>query len=1835
MGRTMWQNRWFLLACVMVVVNGFWVGRTLCERDVRVAQFEAGEDGVVQMHEKIFWSFSERMVETNRIGSVSAAGPVTLTPPVAGVFCWESGRRLSFQPQEPWEACSAFMAKVNEDLTDLASRTLVGQREFHFTSPRLAVTGVREIDFDHGHSTIAIAFNARPDFISLQSGLRVRVGRHDQWYRMEGYGDGNTVIIRANLSEGSDAKVHVGAEVQPDDGHLGTEGASTWTLPRSAKLTLSKIRGVSPSFGGGQIRIHFNRPLRATGLRDRVSVSPNVSYRIQTSASRWQAGLTLVGEFEPGRSYAVTLHPGLESRGGASLSEAATGHVLMPDRAAGLTFDTTGNYLSPRGSMKLPVRSVNVPDFTVTARRIGAHNLVQFLMRRENRYAGYYGRSEPQEGISRYAGARVFTPRHAPDETQQTVVDLQELLGEAPRGVFHLAATGKRQRDSHLLVVSDIGLCVKRSQHDLHVWANQLHSLEPVSNGVVKVHASDGSMIAEARTDGAGLARVARLFNGEDIPFMVTVEHGDDLSYLSLDRTDVALVGDLGGAAYAGAEGEVHLYTDRGIYRPGETVHLVAIRRDGAMRIPAATPVSLTLNRPDGGRFGTINAQPDINGVAMWDVVIPDSAHTGKYMVEAAIPGQGKRLGTLSFLVETFMPPQVSVALAVSPEGAPKDAGVVQSPVRLTGGCEATLTSRYLEGRVAGSLPASLYATFKPAVFKPAGWEGYGFSDGEKATVGTHGKWVGRGHLDDAGRAQFKWEIPRMAPRSAMAVVLCGTVTEPSGRAVSDYQTVPVDCYPRYIGVRRGEHEGRVVAGEPLQFDIAAVLPDGTQDMGNCIVDATLSQVEWHSAYHRREDGSYQYKSERLLHGVYSEAVKLARGAGTLTCQVDSGGSYLLRVVDPKGGASCTYAFYASAGANDWVPVSREQPGSLELSLDREHYQVGERAVLTIKAPFAGKAWVCVESDRVLFRKIVELEGNSASVSIPVPAEALPNAYCSVVLIRPVEVPHGEVADDVSEGTWLPHRAIGAVPLMVRDTSRRLQVAISAPTKMLPGTDLPMQVKIHRDAEPVAGAHVTVAVVDEAICMLTRYATPDPFSYFTRKRALGVRLSDLYGLLMPELPASVVGAVSAPGGDAPSALASRLNPIKARRYVPMVRWIGNLVTDADGVVQSRVAIPEFTGKVRIMAVAAAPQGVGATACHTVVKRPVNVSVGLPRFLAPGDVCQLPVTIHNDSEAACQVSVNLVATGPLSVSDTVREVVVESDSSTTVVVRASAAQKVGTARLVIRASRGLVSAPAGTMADFYTETAELAVRPPLPRMTRGQLTTIRAGETQALALASDWLPGTAEHRVWCSPLPSVRLAGSLDYILRYPYGCLEQTTSRAFPLLYVADLLPRGGSHGVTREHVRPMVQAGIRRIQTMQFPGGGFSYWPRARTRYGWGTHYATHFLLEAKVAGYTVDSVMLDRALGYIETELAKGLPTGVIHGADLPQFRKRAYGCFILALAGKRPHGWVTRLSEVVRSGAVTDVETVAYLAAAQTALGLRRDALATVTGVGTASSDEDDSWRTWGTLTSSTKSNALLLLAWLGVDPEAPQVALLARRLEQRQHAGRYRSTQENAIALLALGKYAHSVATASQGAGGSATWRVGDASHSGAISAATPLQRDLPGSVASIAITANAEGPLYCWTQSSGVPLVGPAGAVTRGMTVSRKWYDSEGNAIEPDQIRRGDLVVVGLSIRPSDSVRNVVISDLLPAGLEIENARLSTSQSLPWAKARTTLAVQHMEIRDDRLLLFVDSLHDAREFYYVTRAVTSGSFILPPIAAECMYDESISGIGVPGERMVIQ
>jgi uncharacterized protein YfaS (alpha-2-macroglobulin family) len=1833
MGKKLWKWRWFLLASMLVGINGLWAWQATHDGSLRVERFEAGDHDIVDLHQKLTWRFSGQMVDTGTVGKVTSAAPVELSPPVIGHFRWESTRELSFQPADPWPACTRFVTTLKDDLTDTAGHYLTGTHKYPFASPRLAVIDVREINVEHSQSTIAITFNSRPEISSLHERIKIRVGRHNQWYRVEGSGANNRVILRATLPAEAQATLHLAAGIRPHQGELNTLKSSEWPITRSKKLTLSRLRGFSPAFGDGQIQLHFNRPLKSVGIHDLVSVAPTCDYRVQTSASRWGAGLTLVGDFQPGRSYTITLHPGIRARGGAVLEKEGTHHVLMPNRPAGLTINTTGNYLSPRGSMQLPIQTVNVPTFTVRANRVEAHNLVQFLMRHEDRYDYHYRSTQAHRQISRIVGARHFTPPHTPDTPQQTIVDLRELLGQASTGIYQLTATAESKQATHLLVVSDIGISVKRSSNDLLVWVNQLHSLAPVSNATVEIHAADGSRIATAATDGDGIAHIKQLFNGADIPFAVTVQKGDDLSYLSLDRTAVPLNGELGGAPYAGSAGEIHLYTDRGIYRPGETVHIVAIRRDGALEIPTSpTPLAFTLQRPDGGRFSTADATPDENGMATWDVVIPESAHTGKYVLKASLPEHAKTVGTLTFLVEAFMPPQIAVSLKTAPASGTSQ---TNAPARLAGKFGASLSSRFLIGRVAADLPASLYATLKPVTFSPSGWQGYHFYDAEKAAIGTRGQWVGRGRLDAAGKASFDWTIPPLEPRSAMQVVLCGTVTEPSGRAVSDYQALPVDCYPRYVGIARPTRGTTPRAGTPMELPIAAVRPDGSTDTAPLTLSAELLRIEWHSTYARKDNGNYRYKSERILHSVQREEVQLAKGTGIFTCTAATAGSYLVRVTDTAGGASSALPLYVSAHGQAWVPVSQERPGHLELSLDRDHYQIGQTARLTIKAPFAGKALISIESDRVLHQQILSLAGNTGSVDIPVPAEALPNAYCSVVLIRPVEVPHGEPSTNENDAIWMPHRAIGTLPLMVRDTRKQLRVAVTAPSDMPPQTALPIQIQVTQNKHPVPHARVTIAVVDEAICMLTRFKTPNPFAFFTRKRALAVKLSDLYGLLMPELAAAVVGSPSTAAGDAPSSLASRLNPIKARRYTPMVRWVGELRTDSNGVAQTTISMPEFSGKVRIMAVAAAPAGVGASAAHTIVKRPITVTAGLPRFLAPGDSCDLPVSIYNDSDSAALVTVEVDTTGPVALTGAARTSRVMPQASTTLVMRATAQQQVGVATIRIRASTTDAPPADAIPTTFYEETIELAVRPPFPRITRGQLVTVEPGEKQALELAGNWLAGTSEHRVWCSPLPSVKLSGSLDYLLRYPYGCLEQTTSRAFPLLYLADLLPVGGTDGITQDHTRPMVEAGIRRIQTMQFHDGGFSYWPRSQGRYEWGTHYATHFLVEAESAGYRVDSVMLQRALTYIEARLAQGLPTDLVHGADIPNIRTRAYGCYILALAGKRPHAWVTRLTELVRSGTLSDLESMAYLAAAQTALGMRRDAGLTIKRVSSEPPQANDTWRTWGTLSSSTKTEALLLSAWLDINPRSPQVALLAKRIETRQRNGRYRSTQENAMVLLALGKYGRWLAKAAPHATGTATWDALKNHVEHPIDAAHPLQTNLPATVSSITIQATDQGPLYCWLQSSGVPLVGPPRAVANGLTIARHWFNSEGHEISPDDIRRGDLVVVRLQIRPSDKLRNLVITDLLPAGLEIENARLSTSQTLPWAKKRTDLPVLHMDVRDDRLLLFIKSISQPREFYYVTRAVTAGTFTVPPAAAECMYDASLNAISTPNQRMVIR
>lgn len=1646
---------------------------------------------------------------------------------------------------------------------------------------RLLSATMASFDTSESEAVIRLEFNAAPapklleKFVTLSEDAE---GKDEVGYEVVGEIKSCHVLIKTSGAQDGKKLVVKVSHGLPSASDVPAMAVDQQTVVEiKSGFEPSGTSADSPAFGAASLRVGFGKTVETKGAEGFIDITPRVKWAVEYN----YGGCTLSGDFLPGPTYTITFKKGLKATDGTPLAKDVVREIVFPDRTSALSIAVDGRYLSPLGALNVPVVAMNIRECNVALRQVCPENVVFYAN-------GFAPRWRGSDGLETPAVTNRIVFPDTPNRENKFYVNLRQMAGSAPKGVYRLTVSYKcpgaayeRQVDQ-LVAVTDLGISAKVAKNGVWAWVNSLRTAQPASNSEVVLYARNNQELGRGKTDAQGLVFIPLQKNEatEREPTLVTAASGGDLSYLPLSER-VDLKGSEGDS-YLGDGNDAFLFTDRGVYRPGETLHVKALVRDASLNPPAPFPVIMRIIKPDGKVFRDFPVTLNPLGAAEISTELPAYLPTGGYTVKVVMPGTFAELGSTGVSVEEFVPPQIAVTLSNLPQR-------VKSGTTFP----ASVSARHLFGRPASGLPASADVYFKDEPFKPEGWTGYRFGDGEKASFDKTVE-LGEEPLDENGQHTFSvFTVSKVCPIAALKATVSATVRDSSGRTVSDYRDTLVDAYPFYVGLKPARVGGHVKVGTPLSIAVATVKPDGSVLQPDSPLQVTVERVEWTSVM-KRNNGRYSWQSERVKTKVGESAkVTLAKGMGEYAFTAERAGEYIVTVTDPFSGSSTSQRFFAAPGDEEWVGWAKDKPAEVQLSLDREDYAPGDKAKLAVKAPFTGPALLTVESDRVLEHRVVNLSGNTAEFEIEVKPEYVPNVHCVLSLIRPA----------TAESVWSAHRAVGSAVLKVVPPGHNLEVTIEAPKTIRPQGKLPVTVTVVDGAgKPVAGTELVVMAVDEGICMLTEFETPDPLEHFLRSRGLEVTLADLYGNLMPICEDTSDSTVSHTGGGGGEMLGRRLNPIKASRFKPVALWTSGAVTDSNGVASVSLDVPEFTGELRVTAVAFGKSVFGAAKEPVTVKRPLVVQAGLPRFLAPGDSCGMSLAIFNETGSAITAKWRVTCGGPLSAVVSEGDLPMKIGGMATVPVTLKAGALPGAALCSVEVTAG---------AERYSESIQMAVRPILAADTRTVSSSLKPGEEIRIAAPAEWLQGTEYYEAWISGRPDVKLSGGLDWLLRYPYGCCEQTTSASFPLLYLSDLVARIRPAGLGDVDTGRFVMAGVYRLLTMQRESGGFAAWPDSRTEEPWISIYATHFLVEAKKAGQAVPEDRLAAALGYLRGELER------------EHQEHRAYICHVLALAGKPEHGWTSRLLE--RADDLSASES-AHLAAALLASGKPRDALKLLNDLGVP---EKDGKREGPE--SHARNVALALSAWLDIEPGNEMVSRLVHELEGLRVANRgwWATTQENAVALMALGKFARLTKP-------DKTPFEGELLPQGGAPVAFKSDKDVrwvskeAGAAKDLRIVNR--GPGSCWygVRMEGVPLAGTVTNSDAGVSVRRELLDQNGKPVALKAIKQGDLVVVKLTVDPrGETLENLVVEDLLPAGLEIENPALATAKMLPWVTAKTEWCI-HREIRDDRLLLFTGNVSEKAEYFYTVRAVTPGTFTLPPVRVEAMYNpevRSVNGAGV--------
>lgn len=1559
--------------------------------------------------------------------------------------------------------------------------------------------------------------------------------------------------------------------------------------PAVVGLTDGDVNGFSFKMTG---RPDFNR------LREYLVVTPAVS-DLTFDWTYWSHTCHVRGSFKPRTTYEVVVKAGLPMDDERTTVREFRRTFTTGDCKPDFAFAANGRYLPATGARAVAVKTMNVAKIRVHTREVSVRNLVQLLAREEDRYRNYYGGGGDSRNTVELAGDVVRQTIDLPSRLNAEIVTpipLRDIDGQTAKGVYLVSINDVADKDEEdddegwhwkwrLVCVTDIGLSVRQVKSGVSVWATSLTTGRPLKGVDIRVYNAANIILAEVKTDDEGWGFCELASSAEPFAVVATRRDDPDVSFLALAHELDETIPSENRPYVEPQSAEAFVWTDRGIYRHGEPIFVQALFRDDAGRAPKPFPVELLLKDPDGKIFKRMTGMPDVYGSLTHEAfAVTDDQMSGEWELSVRTPGdEGTELGTRTVKVEEFVPPQIRVNVQTD---------TVVSTGNVT---RFTVSAEHLFGGAAQGLPVEGTVSFKDVPFAPKGWEAFRFGDATRSLPPNFVK-LSKQNLDDNGTAVFDFKEAfkgNWRPRALVQAVLQGTVFETGGRPVSARAQGDYHYYPYYIGVQIPANLRS--ANKPKACRVALVKPDGTPFAGKaCKLKARFERIDYVYGLKRQNNGAYEWRSDKVRYplGEDRDVDVAANGTALLDIPVSQMGDYAVRVWNPEDDVSFDTTYWVGGSEDDsHLRASLANPSRVALSLDREIYYPGDQPRLTVKAPFAGSAWLTVMRDDMVYSQVVTLGTPTGEIELqPVTRTWAPGVDVSLTVVQACK----------PGARFTANRAYGVVPLKATTRESAVKVEIVADVVCPPsgGAELTARVSAKGEGSVVADRAV-VTVVDEGINMLTDEPTPDPTGWFGEVRLANHPLYDIFSYLLPVLDGGVRRSGIKTGGGADGDLFRRMSPQPSRRFKPLSLWKRD-VPLVNGVATVPFKLPEFVGEVRVTAVAYNRRATGAASVQAKVTPKLVQQSDAPRFVAPGDVFEATLTLSNRSGADGTVTYDATVSGAATLARPMRGTVTLKDgASETIRIPVKAGVAAGEAQIILT-SEGF--------GEKHTNTLDLPVRPGVAWKYQAQTVVLAPGERKEFANPSAQLPETAQRRFAVSGSMLGELTAALEYLISYPHGCLEQTTSQVYPLVAAGGILNRVSvRESSVAEDAKDVVAAGVLRVVSM-LRVNDFVMWPDCDSA-PWNRDvsiWAAEFLVAADKAGFSVPRWALDR----VKNEF---LPRWAMSDVEATSI----YASQILAKAGKadldRLLHWFDRRDKLA-------VRNRYRLARAFTATGDRERAreLTKVVPAGE------------GVLTTAEG-----MLALLELDPSDARlpnlvVALMGGRDKTKSHWG---TTALNAHALIALGTYARTHHLAA----GTPDVILVDGESSRPIPTRHAVRLTGGGTVT---VQNRGTNAVYVTASSLTLPDAANQPAESSGIGLMRRYLRMDGTEADFATLVRGDLLIVELTLKPErDSYEDLVIEDLLPGCFEPDTTSVDREMFAWIDKHETGDWELRRDLRDDRVLIFsrrfnkegcIMSINEDGTFnrrqikkaYYAVRVVGAGTFLHPGVSVEAMYEPEI-------------
>src|SRR5450432_3851559 len=1758
-----------------------------CNRNLVNLDFTNAKDEVAPLTNLVF-RFDKSLIADSLINHWDSTKYVSFEPAIAGKFRWEHSDELVFSPSIPLLPATNYRAILNSDILQYSKYDRFSNAkdiQFHTAVLKLANTNSGWVLQDENSKTyvpqLDLFFNYPVDPSQLKEELKLTLDDKPVSYNLQTLSSSDKISIRlANIPTADkdyEIKIQLDKGLLPVGGTNGTADMSSATAMIPSPFIL-RINGIeaSPEGDGGSIQVSTSQQISTTNLVSYLTIEPAVKFNTEIT----ETGFTIHSDqFNVDKTYQLTIKKGLRGQIGGTLNEDYINNLAFGTLEPDISFQNKkGIYLSGKGEKNIEVRITNVEKVKLVISKIYENNL---LSAQQN---GYYpqekegSRSEYEDNASSTPGDVIFEqeinssllPKYG--NSHLLHLDMEDKLPEF-KGIYHIMIRSAKDywvKDSRFLSLSDIGLIAKEGTTNLVVFANSIQNATVIKGVNMTAYGANNQILGVATTDDQGVATIKysrREFAGFK-PAMIIAKTGDDFNYLPFSSTKINTSRfDVGGKTLNATGLDAFIYPERDIYRPGETINYSVIVRDYSWKSPGEIPVKLKFLFPNGKELKSFRKSLNDQGSMEGNIDLPVTAITGTYSLEV-YASNDILLSTQPFHVEEFVPDRIKVTARLN-AAFYEPGNTAEIKIQAVNFFGPPATGRNYECEI----------QLKQKTFSAKKFNNYDFSLTNQKTF--YDKVTREGKTDETGEASEKFLIEDMYKNVGLLQAdFYSTVFDETGRPVSRLSSSNIYTQPVYFGIA-DDGSWYYPLNQNVSFHLISL--DKNQQIASANADVSVVKHEYRTVISK--SGSYfRYESQKEDKLISSKIISVSGEKTSFSFVPRTAGEYELRVTIPGSNTYVSKSFYSfGSWGSDNSSFEINNEGQVDIQLDKSSYFNGESVRALFKAPFDGRMLVTLETDKLISYQWLNVEKRSASTELKLTAEAVPNAYITATLIKahgisdiPLTVAHG--FENVS----------------VEDKNRKIPVEIQAQKTVRSRTMQEVKIK----AAP--NSLVTLAAVDNGVLQVSDFKTPDPYAYFYGRRALGVFDYDMYPLLLPELKARL----SSTGGDSETDMAKRTNPMPAKRIKIISYWSGIQKTDANGDALFHINIPQFSGELRLMAVSYRNDQFGSAESKITVADPLVLSTALPRFLSPSDSILAPITITNTTDRTAPGSATVIASGGVVVSgNKTISFTIPAHSEKRLSFTVIANPVIGTGKISVE-----VNGPGGKFSD---ET-EISIRPAASLQKNTGSGSIPAGSTQTIGFDNaDYIPSSISRQLFITRFPGAGLGKYLGDLLEYPYGCTEQTVSTAFPQLYFGELSDALHVTTGNRTTANFNVLEAIRKIKMRQLYNGALTLWDDEKTANWWTSIYAAHFLMEASKAGFDVDKSLLETLMGYINSTLKERKTINYYYNRD--QVKKIVpkeviYGLYVLALYSK-PN--ISLMNYYKANSSLLSLDCKYFLAAAYALSGDRNSFKQFLPGHFTG---EVANTETGGSFSSDIRDEAMALDILLDVDPANVQIPEMAKHVSDKLNQRSWYSTQELVFGFLALGKIAKQQGISS------ATAEIRMQGKKMADFNGTDLRLNaVQLKAGKTEITVSGKGNLYYYWEEEGISASGTMKESDNYLKVRKRFFDRYGKPISGYAFKQNELVIVQISLEKtfSNDIQNVVITDLLPAGFEIENPRTKDIPGMDWIRDAYTPTA--LDVRDDRINLFVNAEALRQNYYYAVRVVTPGVFKMGAVSADAMYD----------------